>query len=226
MDFSFDWDKIGDAFRTDGKVSYWKVLGGASAGVAAIVAAPIFGGVGAITLAGAAVGTAVGGLGGVAASFADDSESKAEKRGVERGRAEAAAVYSSRFDKLKERFEATVTKMASMNEFFSLIVALHAVGMACAACDGLVSDAERRDIEEFIGGMAVSNMPQTVVDQLNAIATNPPNIDTAFVLAQECHSADWGLFDEVISLVMNADGVATSEEVQFRAQWDALKRAA
>lgn len=226
MTWGFDFDSLTDVFKTDGEVSYWKVLGGAAAGVAGVVALPVFGGVGAVTAVGAAVGSAVGGLAGVAASYADDSEKKAEKRGESRGRAAATAAYQAKVTKLEAALREAISKRKSDKGFFDLIVGLYAVGMACAACDGTVAEVERRDIEEFIGGIAVAKMPPNVRKKLEMITNNPPNVETAFATVQELGLDDWALFDEVIDMVIKSDGRTRREEITFRSQWKKLKIAA
>ena len=223
MSWSFDFDSLTDVFKTDGEISYWKVLGGATAGVVGVVALPIFGGVGAVTAVGAAVGSAVGGLAGVAASYADDSEKKAERRGESRGKAAASAAYQAKVTKLEDAFREAIDKRTSEKSFFDLIVGLYALGMACAACDGTVAEVERRDIEEFIGGVAVEKMPLHVRKKLEMITDNPPNVETAFATVQELGLDDWALFDEVIDMVIKSDDQVRPEEIAFRAQWAELK---
>lgn len=226
MDWNFDWDDVADVFKTDGKISFWKVMGGAAAGVATVVALPIAGGVGAITATGAAVASAVGGAVGLAASYMDDSEQQAEHKGEQRGEAKTTAKYTQSFEKLKEGLRAEINKRHSNENYFDLIVAMHAVGMACAACDGDVSQEERRDIEEFIGGLAMQKLPDHVQAKLTELATNPPSLSTAFELVKQYGTDATDLFDEVIELVIRSDGHVAPQEERFRAQWAILKAAA
>ncbi|UPG87627.1 TerB family tellurite resistance protein [Luteibacter aegosomatis] len=218
-DFDFDLDFLK---RADGSVSYWKVLGGAAAGVAAVVALPVAGGVGAVTLAGAAIASAVGGAAGAAASMFDDTEKKAEARGEARGAARSNAQY----DKLKAALDAAVGRARESHQYFALITAMHAVGMACAACDGVVAPEEKRDIEEFIGGLASTALPAKVREDLEAMAAHPPSMATAFELAKAYGTDSMDLFDEIIDMVIQSDGHVHEKEVAFRAQWAQLKAAA
>lgn len=219
MNWDFDFDFLKGA---DGSISYWKVLGGAAAGVAAVVALPVAGGVGAITLAGAAVASAVGGAAGVAASVFDDSEKKAEAR----GEARAAAKTDVKYDKLKAAYEQAFGNARESKQYFSLIVAMHAVGMACAACDGVVAAEEQRDIDEFIAGLAGIAIPTKTKEKLAEMVAKPPSMATAFKLARAHGAGSMDLFDEIIDMVIKSDGRVHEKEVAFRAQWAQLKAAA
>jgi hypothetical protein len=227
----FDFDKIGDFFKNDGgEVSYWKVLGGAAGAVVGVMALPIAGGVGAITAAGAAVATAVGGLTGAAVSYYGSSESdekdKARKAGFADGKAEASAEHLAQVKKLQAALAAALQRIKEREQFFELVVALHAVGVACAACDGQISENEARDIREFVTGVGFQSMPPHIQQKVEAITAAPPSIETAFELAKNCGVEAWELFDEVISLVSFADGAPNSQEAQFRAEWVNLRQAA
>lgn len=217
LDFDFDFLK-----GADGSVSYWKVLGGAAAGVAAVVALPVAGGVGAVTLAGAAIASAVGGAAGAAASVFDDSEKKAEAR----GEARASAKTNTKYQKLSAALDAAVRRAKESHQYFALIIAMHAVGMACAACDGVVAPEEERDIKEFISGLAGTGLPHHVQQKLADMAANPPSMATAFEMARNYGADSMDLFDEIIDMVIQSDGHVHEKEIAFRAQWAQLKAAA
>ncbi len=231
MDFDFDFDKFAAHFKTDaGAISYWKVLGGAATAVVGVVALPVAGPVGAITGAGAVIAGTVGGLTGAAVSYfrsnEKEEEKKARQRGFAEGKAHATAEHAAQFEKLKTAFAAAVKRVKESEQFFSLVVALHAVGVACASCDGEISELEARDIREFVTGLGYQNMPVVFREKIEAITQRPPNVETAFELAKNCGVEAWDLFEEVISLVCNADGAQNPQEAQFRAEWVSLHQAA
>lgn len=205
------WDDFTDKFKTNGELSYWKVAAGVVAFVAPVETAIVYGAISA---------------GKYASDYLSEREARAEQRGEQRGEAKAKAEYSAKFDKLESLLKAELDKRYANLRYFELVVALTAVGMACAACDGEVSPEERNDIEEFIGGISVAALPAEIRARLDLLAKNPPNLATAFELVKQYQPDSMDLFDEVIRLVIGSDGRTTPEEIHFRAEWENLKQAA
>lgn len=203
-------------------MGFWKVLGGAAGAIACVVALPIAGPVGAITAVGAAVAGGIGAAaGGIASVGEDDEITSAEQR----GEAKAKAEYEAKYTKLYEAFKEAELRIKAREDYFNLIIAMEAVGVSCAACDGHISDEERIQIDEFIAGVTASELPQDVKDKIKQIADNPPNIKTAFELAKKTEPSSYALFDEVIQLVMYADGYLHEKEKVFMQTWQYLKAA-
>lgn len=199
-------------------MSFWKVLGGAAAGVACIVALPVAGPIGAVTALGAAVAAGTGAAAGGIAAAVDDSDHIAEKRGKEK----AAAAYDQKYSKLATAFEDVEKRLNETSDYFDLIIAMEAVGIACAACDGEISPEERQEIDEFIAGVSSSELPSHVKDKIQEIAMNPPSVTTAFELSKRVGLDSYGLFDEIIEVVMHADGRIHKDEKAFRSAWNEL----
>lgn len=202
-------------------MSFWKVLGGAAGAVAAVVALPIAGPVGTITAIGALVAGSVGAAAGGVAAAIDDSEERAE----ERGRQQAKAEYAARLRKLEEGLQAAVSRLTEQRQLFDLIIAMEAVGLACAACDGAVSAEEQRQIDEFVAGASSSALPESVRQQIAFMASNPPDIKTAYQLALDVSPQSMSLFDEIVVFVSHVDGVIDPREQDFIAQWTQLRAA-
>ncbi len=199
-------------------MSFWKVLGGAAAGVACVVALPVAGPVGAITAAGAAIAGGVGATAGGIASAMDDSEEQAEKRGARI----AAAKYDKKYEKLEAAFKDAENRLSESEDYFKLLIAMETVGLACAACDGEIAPEERQEIDEFIAGISSSELPSNVKREIEAIANNPPNITTAFQLASSVGLDSFDLFNEIIEVVMHADGYVHENEKDFVNAWNEL----
>jgi hypothetical protein len=202
------WDNVTDIFKTDGEVSYWKVAAGVAAVIAPIPAAAVTAGVVGIN------------------SYMSERDKKSEQRGEQRGESKAKAEYELKFQKLQTLLRAELEKKHEEGRYFDLVVALHAIGMACAACDGEVSLEERHNIEEFIGGVSVTALPTNVREKLAFLTENPPNLPTAFELAKKYGTDAMDLFDEVIQLVIHSDGRVAVEEMHFQQEWSRLKEAA
>lgn len=207
-------------------MSFWKVLGGAAAGVAAVVALPVAGPIGAVTAVGALVAGSIGAAAGGVAEAYDDSEEKAEEKGKRKGEKEAAAKYEKKYKKLRKVFEHAQEQMKVTSDYFNLVLAMEAVGMACAACDGEVSEEERKDINEFISGISSGNFPKDIKQKIENIANNPPNIKTAFEMANKVGLDSFELFNEIIEVVMHSDGYIHENEKAFQQAWNELVIAA
>ncbi len=199
-------------------MSFWKVLGGAAAGVACVVALPVAGPVGAITAAGAAIAGGVGAAAGGVASAMDDSEEQAERRGAQR----EAAKYDRKYEKLASAFEEAESRISETEDYFNLLIAMEAVGLACAACDGEIAPEERLEIDEFIAGVASSDLPSYIKSKIEEMAVNPPNIKTAFELSKKVGLDSFDLFEEIIEVVMHADGHIHKKEKAFQQAWNEL----
>lgn len=195
-------------------MGFWKVLAGAATGVAAVVALPIAGPVGAITAVGAAVAGTTGAAGGALADAFDNSEERAEKRGREK----AAAEYNAKLTKIKEEFE----KWAKdWHRYGNRAVAMIAVGLACANCDGEIHEDELTEINEFVLGINQSNLPTAVKEKIENLRQKPPSLKTAHELAKKAQ-VNFDLLDDVVHVVMQADGRVHPKERAFLAAWQKL----
>lgn len=197
-------------------VNFWKVLAGAATGVAVVVALPVAGAVGTVTMAGAAVGAAAGAAVGAVADALDDSEDQAVKRGEERERARNAELLA--------RVQSYLEHTKDFVNFGDQLVAMFAMGIACANCDGEIHPDEKRDIEDSIAGFSSSGLPAVTKESINKLWEAPPNIKTAFELAKSA-GVGFSVLDDIIDLVMMADGRVHPRERAFRSAWTKLKAA-
>lgn len=214
-------------------MSFWKMLGGAVIGVGAVAAAPFTGGgsiLGAATLLGslagagtiaAAVGAGVAGA-AVAASMDDDDQIRSE--GFREGEKQAKAEQAETFARFDEKLRTALEKLKESAHHFNAIVALEAVAIAVASCDGTICEYERAEIGEFINGVSSSTLPVSVKAQINNLYEQPVNLPEAFKMARES-GLEMSVFDEVITLVMHADGVIHQQENAFMQAWNQLKTA-
>lgn len=194
---------------------------GAAAGVGIVVMLPIAGGVGAITLTGAAVSATLGGTAGAAGGAgASYSYEQAEKRGQQQGEGRAKAEYEYKFQEREQQF---ASRYEQDRGYFDLITALMTVGYAAAALNGEPSPADLQEIQEFAAGIAANQLPERIQELMAEIARNPPNVKTAYTAAAKLLPDHSDLFDEVIQLAMNADRPISTKETEFLACWRQLK---
>ncbi len=201
-------------------MGFWKVLGGVAGGVGVIAALPVAGAVGAVTLAGAAVAGTVGGVAGAIASSKEEEERESARNQGER---QATARYELTVQKLVASLQSAEKQLNDDKSYFTLLVAMFAVGMATAAADGEVSAVEEAELEEFIAGLAHTNLPSHVKGAITRLRNNPPNFATAMTYVQKTGNIDRKLFEEVIELVALSDGHFCDDE---RALLEAFREAA
>ena len=208
-------------------MSFWKILAGAATGVAGVVALPIAGPIGTITAVGALAAGAVGAAGGAVADALDDSEEQAEERGEKRGEEKERAKHCAQLKKIQEYMRImlkAVKDLEDCNQFFEKLIAMAAVGFACANCDGEIHHQEIEEIDEFIAGVNHSELPSHVKERLGKLQKEPPNLKTAFKIAKKA-KMDPSILDDVIRVVMHADGRVHPNERAFMKTWHKMKSA-
>lgn len=203
------------ALVSGGKDVPWgKVMLGASVGVAAIVVAPLTGGGSMLAVAGAAglAGKALGGK----------PKDNAREEGYRQGAIDAKAEQQLVLTHLEQSLEAALNGLKGAAAHYDAIIAMHAVAVATANCDGYICDSERENIEMFIAGAATSAIPPQVSTKLQSLYDDPPSIRDAFELAIKS-GIDMSVFDEIIQVVIHADGVQHMQEDAFMQAWNILK---
>ena len=196
----------------------FNVLAGAAMGVAAIAALPVAGAVGTVALAGGAAAAAAGALAG--ASLKDDDDIREE--GERDGRREATAEADKKIEKLLSNFHDVEKRLGETGKYFEGILAMTAVGIACANSDGDIADEEREEINDFITGVAGDKLPIHIKEQVEQMWTNPPNVNTAFELANNLGLDSLELFSEIIDITIHADGNVHEDELVFQQAWNEL----
>ena len=210
-----------------------KILAGVAVGVGAVAVAPftgggsLLGGVSLIaSLSGAgtiAAAVGAGAIGGVVGAAVADSDEKEIKQAKEEGRAEALAENAAQLEKLSNKLYQALEKLKSHDQHFKAIIAMEAVGVSCAACDGDFSDNEREQIGEFVKGMIAQSIPKDVKEKIQDIYDNPPTIKEAFLLAKNS-GMPLDVYEDLIRFVMEIDGVTPAEKAFVQA-WNQLKAA-
>lgn len=202
-----------------GKVLAYTV-GGVALGVGAVAAAPFTGGgsifgavalgsslMGAGTIAAAAGTAAV--AGGAGAYMARKENEEDEKLNQE------LAEQKLRADKLEEGIKKALITFQGDREYFNYIIGLTAIGLAMANADGEIAPEERRELEEFIGGIANSNYPPYVKQAIDDLYKNVPNLMTAMKYMSKINPKNHETIRDLIKFVMMADNIRHEREVAF-----------
>ncbi|HGW5376106.1 TPA: hypothetical protein ACNIJL_005147 [Pseudomonas aeruginosa] len=225
-------DYVEEVASGEREINYWKLLGGAAIGVGAVAAAPFTGGgsiIGAATLASSLAGAgtvavAVGaGVAGAVVASQFDGDAEAHKAGYEEGRKEAKAEHLDEVSKLVQSLANALQSLKEAGTHFNAIIALHAVAVATASCEGSVN-AKRADIEMFISGITASSIPSNVQEKIESLYLRPPTVTEAHALAKDS-KVDMAIFDEIINLVVHADSSVHPQEAVFMQAWNTLRTA-
>ena len=217
-------------------VSWWGILAGAVVGVGAVAAAPFTGGGSVIagttlaaSLAGAGTVAAAAGAGATGAVAGSVVGASSRRRTHDDGRREGEMKAKAECDRKIERLTAQLEEFVGMvkdrEAFFDAVLAMTAVGMATANCDGEIHEAERKSIELFISGLSAAKLPGKVKTGIEEMYKAPPDLRTAFKAAREANIPT-DLVDEIIEVVIHADDVVHREEQAFLAALRRLKSAA
>ncbi|MBS9783260.1 MAG: TerB family tellurite resistance protein [Pasteurella sp.] len=197
-------------------MSWGKVLGLAALGVGAVAAAPFTGGgsiLGAATAASSLAGAGtIAGAAGVAGAAAgkvwSDSEEK-EKKQLERKIAKAGQEASKAEKIVKENEQRD-----------KVILALSALGISMANADGEISEEERLELDEFVGGISSKVYPSHVIEQIAGFVENPPTFNEALTYLESVSAIEYNEIRSLLISVMEADGVNDPEEIAFIQAFD------
>ncbi|MNN65855.1 hypothetical protein D3C81_1813890 [compost metagenome] len=125
---------------------------------------------------------------------------------------------------LKERLEKAMESLKAAGEHFNAIIALNAVAVATAQCDGDITPSERANIELFINGLSADAIPEAVKAKIESLYQQPPTVKEAFELAKKS-GMSLSIFDEIINLVVHSDDAVHPQEAAFMQAWNSLKTA-
>lgn len=203
------WDKIGDVMKTDGKIDPLKVFAGTMSVALASVAMPLSLPVGAAGLYGSKY-------------FDEWKKKRTEAMAVRKAKDVNVAELDMRINRIQEALTAEVEKSQDVQRYFDLVVAMYAVGLACAACDGNISAEEHADIKICIAGNMFDALPKPVRQKLDYLSEHPPTVATAAEIVKLYSPVSMDLFNDIIELIVQSDGVVDPSEIQFCDQWKVL----
>ena len=185
-----------------------KVLLGVAVGLGAVAAAPVLGGVGVLTAVGALVGGGAGAIGGALASQ-NKKESKEEE--------EEEGDYSFYVSEEKKYFKEGLTEEKGL--------AIYALSISIAHCDGTFSIEEQEIINNFIKEINKSNFKEEFKNKIEKIYKNPPIFESVVRdYISKVDKSEWEIFDTLVDEVIDADGEESKEEKEYRNKWEAYKK--
>ena len=187
----------------------------AALGVGAIAAAPFVGGLSLFAAGGFAAYKAIKVIAEISGDETQIDEAECELK----------------VEQLTKQMETYLCTIDERKSYFDAALAMTAVGISAANCDGEIHDEESKTIEQYIAGICVSSLPESLknsmkilIKEMEKIYDAPPELKSAFNLAHKANVPMW-LCDEIIQVVIEADGVIETEEHAFLMEWRRLDSA-
>ncbi|WP_417826830.1 hypothetical protein [Thalassospira povalilytica] len=216
-------------------LSPWAILGGAIVGVAAVAAAPFTGGgsvFGAATLLGSLAGTGAvtataAGLGavtgGVVSGVSQKSKEKEQSKLINASYNAGLAENLIQIRDLEQQLAKAAEHYMEQNKSNEFVICLFAVGAAIAACDGEFHGDEEMHLREFIMGASTQTAPPSLQEAFQTLLTRPPTFDEAMLYVKKLDRGVWPVIDDILTVVSEADGKLSEEELTFIGQWNEFK---
>lgn len=211
-------------------VSVWALLGGLVVGVGAIAAAPFTGGGSVLagatlmaSLSGAGTIVAAVGAGAVGAGLGASMSEKSQNDKYQKGIAHGLAVHGAKVKDLEQKLFLAAERYTEQNNFNDFIICLFAIGASVAACDGSFDIEEENSLKEFVAGASKAALPPGILSAIKELTERPPAFEAAMVYVEKLDQKDWPIIDDMLAIVVEADGVLAEEERKFLKQWAEYK---
>lgn len=195
-----------------------KMLGLAVLGVGAVAAAPFTGGgslLGAASLGAslAGAGTVAGavGAGAVGAAIGNSlsNNEKKEQEKIEKKLSEA---------NLKaDEFENIASAHKSHTNY---VLALSALAISIANADGEISEEEIEEFSEFIGGLASSEYPDNITDEIEGMLEDPPTFKEAMKHLKNVEVDKYNDIRNLLVSIAEADEIMCPNEIAYIEAFD------
>ena len=152
--------------------------------------------------------------------FSGSSESKVSTAEAwnKQSLAQAAKIKS-----LQKHLEKAAKKFTEQNMINEFTICLYAVGISIAACDGNFDDDEAFMLKKHILGEASLVSSSAVNAALEQLTEHPPTFYEAMTYVEKLSSLAWPVIDDVLTLISEADGVVSEEELSYMAKWEEFK---
>lgn len=124
---------------------------------------------------------------------------------------------------LQTHLDHAASTYAEHNKTNEFIVCLYAVGIAMAACDGHFDDEEALILKEYVVGASSLVLPTAIQKSLEKLTKNPPIFEQAMLYVEKLDRAVWPVIDDILTVISEADGEVSKDELAFMDQWQAFK---
>ena len=148
------------------------------------------------------------------------------QEGYEQGKEQEKAENVDKFNSLRDKLHVAQDRFEDLKMFEDHVMAIFAVALAVAHCDGEFSPEEKEEIDVFLAGSTQIGFPDSWHTAIKQLYKKPPSFNTAMKYIEKTPRNKWNAFDEIIDIIIEADGVRHDKEEAFSAAWQAHKNAA
>ena len=127
---------------------------------------------------------------------------------------------SSINSKMQEMITEAGSLLTEFEEFEAWYVALFAIAISLANCDGEFHPLEKKGIDKCVEGVVEMGFPDSLINNINELYKTPPTFNEAMKYIRKVDKELWGHFDFILGLVANSDGVIRKEESAFLEAWN------
>lgn len=201
-------------------MNVWKIIGGAAVGVAAVVALPVAGPIGAVTGVGALIAGGGGAAAGTLTSYFEKIGKKQKNDNEKEAIAnEVRAEYTLHYAKVLKKME-KMEQYALMGKFYLDTIA---VALSAAHADGVYNDSERTYIDEMVTSVNKAGFEKDIKEQMISLMENPPSLNAAWERVQIYSLEQVEVLEETILMVIHIDGEHSKEEEAYFQAWTDYK---
>jgi tellurite resistance protein len=166
---------------------------------------------------GASLAVAVGAAGAIGAASGNGKKA-AYQRGVAEGTKAGELVAQKKYE---AKIAALTKRLQDYQNFDKKLVALYAIGLAVANADGEICEEERDELNQFVAGCMAGQLPAKVVERIAKLTEKPPTLAQALGYAKRATLPKRDI-DDVIDVMIHADGVVNTHEESFIARWKTM----
>lgn len=150
-----------------------------------------------------------------AVAYHINSKEEAYEDGTRAGASAGEALAQRKY---KEKVEELTRRLRGYHDLEDKLLGMYVVGLAVAAADGEICEAERLEIDEFVTGCMSGKLPQHLQEKIAELATHPIGLMKALKYAVERKVPTQDI-DDIIDVVAHADGDMNTLEKRFVTRW-------
>lgn len=155
-----------------------------------------------------------------------EEEIKKYNSAKEEGRQEAKAEFDIKLKEINEQFRKVREILKEYEQLENFLMGAFAIGIAAANIDENVSHQERKVMELAILGLGFNTIPSGILNKISQLFIEKPAFNDAMRVIDKVDKVHWGLFDNVVDVVLSLDDYNKEQKAAFRAAWNEKYNAA
>ena len=187
-------------------MSFWKIMGGIAAGIGTVVALPVAGAIGGITLAGATTGGTLGGVIAVMASTNEKEKVREEnKSAYKKGRSDEKVEAEIKVKELANSLKGKAKLIKENKNYFEILLAMFTIGVSIKNCNEEIAPKKREEIFDFVADISHLLTPLGLQDCILKMYNTFPTYNSAMEYMKNVDHSSIELFSQIIDLVSHGE---------------------